>query len=106
MDDATDYTLLKTLESNPQLTQRQLARQLGFSLGKVNYCLRALMDKGWVKADNFRNSPRKGRYLYVLTPSGIDARARLTKRFLQRKLTEYEELKEEIERLRQEAGDE
>ena len=74
--------------------------------GKVNYCLRALMDKGWIKADNFRHSQHKGRYLYVLTPSGIDARARLTKRFLQRKLKEYEELAAEIERLKKEAGEE
>jgi DNA-binding PadR family transcriptional regulator len=64
------------------------------------------MDKGWVKADNFCQSPRKGRYIYVLTPSGLEARARLAKRFLQRKLREYDELVAEIERLKQEAGEE
>ena len=102
MDDSTDYQFLKALEANPEISQRQLARELGVSLGKTNYCLRALIEKGWVKAENFYRNPDKGRYLYVLTPKGIDARARLTKRFLQRKLREYEELKAEIARLQDE----
>lgn len=105
MNDATHYSLLKALETGPQRSQRKLSQELGMSLGKVNYCLRALMDKGWIKAENFRHSPRKGRYIYFLTPSGIEARAWLTKRFLQRKLREYEQLTSEIERLKQEAGE-
>jgi len=102
MDDPTNYHLLKTLESNPELTQRDLAKELGFSLGKTNYCLRALMDKGLVKASNFRNSQNKTAYIYKLTPQGIDEKARVTYRFLKRKQREYEELKQEIEELRQE----
>ena len=73
---------------------------MGISLGKTNYCLRAVMEKGWVKARNFRNSRNKAAYMYVLTPSGITAKARITKRFLNRKIVEYEQLKIEIEELR------
>jgi EPS-associated MarR family transcriptional regulator len=102
MDDPTNYHLLKTLESNPELTQRDLAKELGFSLGKTNYCLRALMDKGLVKASNFRNSRNKTAYIYTLTPQGIEEKARVTYRFLKRKQREYEELKREIEELAQE----
>jgi len=102
MDDATNYQLLKTLEANPELTQRDLAKELGFSLGKTNYCLRALMDKGLVKACNFRNSRNKTAYIYKLTPQGIEEKARVTYRFLKRKQREYEQLKREIEELAQE----
>jgi EPS-associated MarR family transcriptional regulator len=90
------YKILKTLEANPDLSQRQLAEALGVSLGKVNYCLQALIGKGLIKAKNFSQSPNKKRYLYVLTPAGIESKARLTKRFLARKIAEYEALETEI----------
>ena len=98
----TRLTLLRTLDSHPDLSQRALARKLGISLGKTNYCLRALIEKGWVKAVNFSKSQAKHRYLYQLTPSGIAAKARITRRFLSRKLEEHEVLLKEIERLRRE----
>ena len=101
----TRLTILRTLESKPDLSQRGLARELGISLGKTNYCLRALIDRGWVKAGNFGKSRAKHRYLYQLTPAGIAAKARITQRFLKRKLQEHETLVKEIERLRQELGD-
>ena len=106
MDESTNYHLLKILESNPELTQRELAREMGISLGKANYCLRALTDKGLVKARNFRNSRNRSAYAYFLTPKGMEEKARVTYRFLKRKLREYEELKQEIEELRREAGSE
>ncbi|MBC54477.1 MAG: MarR family EPS-associated transcriptional regulator [Gammaproteobacteria bacterium] len=102
-DDAR-YKILKTLEANPDISQRQLASTLGISLGKVNYCLQALIEKGLIKAKNFSKSPYKGRYLYILTPKGIDNKARLTRRFLQRKQAEYEALRAEIEEIRRELG--
>ena len=88
----TRLALLRTLESKPDLSQRALARELGVSLGKTHYCLRALIDKGYVKAGNFRNSSTKRRYLYCLTPKGIAAKTRITRRFLNRKLLEHEAL--------------
>lgn len=97
------YKLLRLLEPNPQLSQREVARELGISLGKVNYCLRALADKGWIKAANFKNSRNKSAYVYMLTPRGIEEKARVTARFLQRKVREYEALRTEIEQLRHEA---
>ena len=97
------YRLLKLLEPNPQLSQRDVAKELGISLGKVNYCLRALVDKGWIKAANFRNSKNKTAYMYLLTPRGIDEKARVTARFLQSKVREYEALRTEIEQIRSEA---
>jgi EPS-associated MarR family transcriptional regulator len=98
------YKLLKVLGPNPQLSQRELARQLGISLGKMNYCLRALMDKGWIKAANFKNSRNKIAYMYLLTPRGLEEKARLTTRFLHIKIREYEALKDEIEQIRLEAA--
>ncbi|HXO66315.1 MAG TPA: MarR family EPS-associated transcriptional regulator [Steroidobacteraceae bacterium] len=98
------YKLLKILGPNPQLSQRELAQQLGMSLGKVNYCLRALIDKGWVKAANFKNSRNKSAYMYLLTPRGLEEKAWLTTRFLQIKMREYEALKHEIEQIRIEAA--
>jgi len=98
------YKLLRLLEPNPHLSQRELARELGMSLGKVNYCLRALMDKGWIKVANFKNSRNKVAYMYLLTPRGLEAKARLTTRFLQIKMREYEALKIEIEQIRTEAA--
>ena len=102
MEDATRYQLLRLLEENPEISQRGLARELGLSLGKTNYCLRAVIDKGWVKAKNFKNSRNKSAYLYQLTPQGVSARARITSRFLDRKLKEYEALEKEIADLRAE----
>lgn len=96
------YKLLKLLQANPDLSQRRLAQELGISLGKTNYCLRALIEKGWVKADNFRRSTNKVAYAYLLTPHGIEARARATVQFLRRKVAEHEALANEIELLRDE----
>jgi len=97
------YKLLKLLEPNPQLSQREVAQALGISLGKVNYCLKALADKGWIKASNFKNSRNKAAYAYLLTPRGFEEKARVTARFLQTKMREYEALKHEIEQIRLDA---
>lgn len=102
MEDSVRYRILRLLEDNPEISQRNLARELGLSLGKTNYCLRAVIDKGWVKARNFRNSRNKSAYLYKLTPQGVAARARITRRFLDRKIAEYEQLEREIAELRAE----
>ena len=91
---------MRALEVNPQVTQRELADQLGVSLGAVNYCLNALVEKGLVKIENFKASETKWRYIYVLTPQGVAERAALTGRFLARKLREFEQLRAEIEALR------
>ncbi|MFM7008637.1 MAG: MarR family EPS-associated transcriptional regulator [Betaproteobacteria bacterium] len=96
------FRVLRALEVNPELTQRELADQLGVSLGAVNYCLSALVEKGHVKIENFKASESKWRYLYVLTPQGVAERAALTGRFLARKLREFEQLKAEIDALTQE----
>ena len=93
------------LESTPNISQRKLAESLGVSLGKTNYCLKALLDKGMVKIENFRTSSRKLRYTYLLTPSGIAEKSALTQRFLIRKMQEYDALKAEIEQLKQEASE-
>ncbi len=93
------YRLLKLLAEQPDASQRQLADALGVSLGKANYCVRALLERGWIKARNFKNSKNKLAYSYLLTPSGIDAKARITARFLKRKIGEYEALKAEIAQL-------
>ena len=102
MTDA-QYHLLRLLDSRPQFTQRELAREMGVSLGKVNYCVSALIEKGWVKARNFRNSNNKLAYAYLLTPRGIEHKAAITVHFLRRKLAERESLKKEIALLRREA---
>ena len=94
--------LLRLIESRPHLTQRQVARELDMSLGKVNYCVKALIDKGWIKARNFRNNKNKLSYAYLLTPRGIEQKAVITLHFLRRKMTEYEALKKEILDLRRE----
>src|SRR6056297_1186194 len=104
MQESLKYKILKSISENPKITQRQLAGKLGISLGKTNYCLHAIIEKGWVKAENFRQSPHKSRYLYRLTPHGLEEKARVTARFLKQKLREYEEIKAEIEELRKEAG--
>jgi EPS-associated MarR family transcriptional regulator len=104
MNESIRYYLLKHIEDNSGITQRELAQRAGISLGKVNYCLKALMEKGLVKAENFRSSPSKLRYLYKLTPTGLEEKARVTYAFLKRKQREYEELKEEIAELKKEAN--
>ncbi len=94
--------VLKALEHDPNISQRALARSLGVSLGKTNYCIKALMAKGWVKARNFKNSQNKLAYAYVLTPSGVQSKAEMTLAFLRRKQREFEKLQQEIEELRSE----
>ena len=101
MDNETHLHLLRLLQRQPNLSQRQLAQTLGISLGKTNYCLRALIEKGWVKTDNFTRSRNKAAYLYLLTPRGLSGKARLTLRFLRRKEAEHEALMQEIADLRQ-----
>jgi len=105
LDDATRYQMLKILQERPECTQRELAQRMGVSVGKVNYCLRALAEKGWIKANNFRRNPNKGVYSYLLTPEGVQEKARVTVRFLHRKMAEYDTLKAEIATLRQEVDD-
>ena len=95
---------MRLLEANPEMTQRELAEALGVSLGAANYCLKALVEKGWVKLENFQNNPSKLGYLYLLTPMGITAKAQLTASFLRGKIAEYEALREEIEKLRTEVN--
>ena len=90
---------MRLLEDNPEMTQRELASALSISLGAVNFCLKALADKGWIKIAKFKNNPSKLGYLYLLTPKGIAGKTKLTVRFLKRKLIEYDELKLEIEAL-------
>jgi len=103
LDKSTHYGLLKTLEENPGLSQRDLAKKLGVSLGKVNFCLNALVKKGSVKINNFRNSDNKLAYAYLLTPSGVEQKARMTVQFLKYKMQEYERLRAEIAELQREA---
>ncbi|MBC2770566.1 MarR family EPS-associated transcriptional regulator [Pusillimonas minor] len=98
----TTFRVLRILEQQPELSQRELAKQLGVSASGVNYCLKALVEKGWVKVQNFSQSKNKLGYAYVLTPSGVAHRAGLTGRFLKRKMQEYEALRAEIEALKSE----
>lgn len=99
LQEDTYFRVMRMLQDNPDLTQRELAELLGVSVGGVNYCLKALMDKGLVKMKNFANSKNKFGYVYVLTPSGFAEKAALTQRFLHRKIEEYAALKVEIEAL-------
>lgn len=105
IDDDAHWQVLRLLDVNPEISQRELAVALGVSLGKTNYCLKALLDKGLLKIQNFQSSKRKLAYAYVLTPAGIREKAALTKRFLTRKMTEYERLHVEIEALQKETLD-
>ena len=98
----TEYIILKILKDNTKMTQRQMASELGLSLGKTNYVIHALIDKGWVKLSNFRRSDNKLGYLYLITPKGIEEKSILAQNFLSRKLKEYNRLKEEIEILKNE----
>jgi len=102
MSEERQLKVLRLLENNPEMTQRELAGALHISLGAANFCLKALVDKGWIKIDNFKKNPSKLSYLYLVTPEGIGAKAKLTMRFLKRKRIEYDELKTEIEALEKE----
>ena len=102
MQDEVRYKLLKILEENPEATQRELADHLGVSVGKINYCLTALIEKGHIKTRNFINNKNKAAYSYLLTPKGIKEKTIVTIRFLQRKVDEYEKLKNEIDQLKKE----
>jgi EPS-associated MarR family transcriptional regulator len=104
MNEDTHFRVLKVIETNPQITQRELANELGISLGKANYCLKSLAQKGWIKASNFKNSNNKLAYAYLLTPVGIEEKARMTVRFLRRKMNEYEALKLEISQLKRDVS--
>lgn len=99
MTEFSTLGMLRLLKASPSRSQREMAQQLGMSVGKANYLLKALMDKGFLKVQNFRNSSSKRSYAYFLTPEGAAAKADLTKRFLARKIEEYEALRLEIERL-------
>tara|TARA_B100000795_G_scaffold188513_1_gene143433 strand:+ start:417 stop:755 length:339 start_codon:yes stop_codon:yes gene_type:complete len=101
--DQVHFDLLRKLEANPKYTQRELSSEMGVSLGKVNYCINKLVTKGWVKLSNFRQNPNKIGYIYLLTPKGVEEKARLTFSFLKIKMDEYEALKEEISLLKRDA---
>ena len=105
MNEEISYKLFKLIEEDPDISQRELAKEMGISLGKTNYCLKGLMEKGWLKARNFKNSNNKIAYAYVLTPKGLGEKAKITGRFLKRKVREYELLKREIEQLQQEVSE-
>ena len=97
MNENQDYlNLLRKINNKPKATQRKMATELGFSLGKLNYCLNALKNKGLIKINNFKKNPNKINYIYVLTPKGISQKTKLTLNFMKRKMKEYEELKKEI----------
>ena len=102
LQEDTYFRVMSILQENPDLTQRELAEKLGISVGGLNYCLKALMEKGLVKMKNFANSKNKFGYVYVLTPTGMAEKAAITHRFLQRKMAEYEALHAEIEALKRE----
>jgi len=95
-DNQDHFNVLRKINSKPKSTQRELAVELGFSLGKLNYCLKALKNKGLVKIKNFEKNPNKLNYIYVLTPRGISEKTKLTLNFMKRKMKEYDELKKEI----------
>jgi|TARA_B100001093_G_scaffold515536_1_gene592083 MarR family transcriptional regulator, temperature-dependent positive regulator of motility len=90
------FEVLRKIKSNPSASQRELAKKLGFSLGKLNYCLKALKNKGLIKIENFTKNPKKLNYIYILTPRGISAKTKLTLNFMKRKMKEYDELKRDL----------
>ena len=97
MEDDQDYfNILRKIQKKPNSSQRELAKELGFSLGKLNYCLKGLQNKGLIKIQNFKRNPKKINYLYILTPKGISTKTRLTINFMKRKMQEYDQLKLEI----------
>lgn len=104
LTDETRYRILKLLAAEPHASQRRIADELGLSLGRVNFCIKALVEKGLIKVNNFRNSEHKRAYLYLLTPRGIEEKAVVTGRFLKRKLDEYESIKRELEELQRETA--
>ena len=95
-DDQDHFNVLRSIQNKPDSSQRELADDLGFSLGKLNYCLKALKKKGLVKIENFKKNPNKINYFYVLTPAGIATKTKLTLNFMKRKMKEYDELKKEL----------
>ena len=103
LTDEYRYKILKILEANPEISQRDLARALGISLGRTNFCLKALIERGLLKATNFRNSSNKLAYMYFLTPKGLEEKSVVTARFLKIKMQEYANLEAEIEELRRDA---
>jgi len=92
------FKILRKIQKNPKYSQRKLAHDLGFSLGKLNYCLKALQQKGFIKIKNFKKNPNKLNYFYILTPKGISEKTKLTINFMKRKMNEYEELKNELKK--------
>lgn len=102
LTDEYRYKILKLVEEKPEISQRELAAELGISLGKANFCLKALIEVGFLKATNFRNSKNKLAYMYLLTPTGVEEKAKITLRFLKNKMQEYESLKLQINQLSQE----
>ena len=96
--------LLSKIELNPEYTQRELSKEMDVSLGKVNYCIKKLTEKGWIKLTNFKQNPNKVGYAYLLTPRGIEEKTKLTFSFLKRKIKEYEILKDEINKLKEDIG--
>ncbi len=97
-EDQDKLNILRKINNNPHVNQRELARDLGFSLGKLNYCLKALTNKGLIKIKNFKKNPNKVSYIYILTPKGLTIKATLTLNFMKRKMIEYDELKAELEK--------
>ena len=95
-DQEDHFDVLRKIQQNPESTQRELAEKLGFSLGKLNYCLKALQSKGLIKIENFKKNPNKLNYFYVLTPKGIAQKTKLTLNYMKRKMSEYDELKKEL----------
>jgi len=96
-DNPDHFDVLRKVQKNPKSSQRELARELGFSLGKLNYCLKALKAKGFIKIENFKKNPNKLNYIYALTPKGISEKAKLTANFMAQKMKEYDELKKELD---------
>jgi len=95
-DNEDHFNLLRKIQNSPRASQRKLAKDLGFSLGKLNYCLKELHDKGLIKIENFRKNPNKLNYIYLLTPKGIAEKTKMTINFMKRKMKEYDELKKEV----------
>ena len=102
----TQFKVMNLIHKNPDISQRELAKQAGISLGSIHYCLKALAQKGWLKAGNFKNNPHKSVYLYLLTPEGVIQKSKLAIDFLKRKRQEYSQLKREIDNLSEELHDE
>ena len=104
LDDKTSYRLLKILSEKPDMSQREIAREAGISLGKINFCLRAFIDRGWLKINNFSRSEKKRAYAYCLTLKGVQEKTLITMRFLTQKMEEFETIKEEIKALMKESS--